>query len=280
MPILGAHISISGGIHLAPQRAKALGCDSMQIFCKNQRMWRTSPLDEEDILDFQKNCETEKIKKICVHTSYLINLGSPDEEKLRKSREAFLIELLRTKALHIPFLIFHPGSHMGDGEDRCLRRIAESLDWVLEHESPGGVKLLLETTAGQGTNVGYRFKHLRDIISSVKYPEHIGACYDICHTFAAGYDIRKRSVYKETFTLFDSAIGLENLYVFHLNDSKRELGARIDRHEHIGKGFIGKEGFRLLLNDRKFENLPMILETPDGEEYYPQNLQTLKKLLE
>lgn len=279
MPYLGAHISISGGIYLAPQRARTLGCDAMQIFSKNQRMWKSAPLNEKDISLFQKNCKKEKIKKVCVHTSYLINLGSPETEKLKKSREGFRLELFRAKILSIPFLIFHPGSHMGDGEKKCLKRISKSLDWVIEHEPQDDVKILLETTAGQGTNVGYRFEHLRDIISYTKYPEKIGVCYDTCHTFAAGYDIRKREDYKKTFKHFNSVIGLEKLFVFHLNDSKKQLGTRIDRHEHIGKGFIGKEGFRLLLNDRRFEKLPMILETPGGDEYYPANLKTLKKLL-
>lgn len=279
MPYLGAHISISGGIYLAPQRARALGCTAMQIFSKNQRIWKSPPLNEKDISLFQKNCEIEKIRMVCVHTSYLINLGSPDKDKLKKSRKSFLVELQRTKALHIPFLVFHPGSHMGDGEDRCLKKIAKSLDWVIENEQPQDVKILLETTAGQGTNVGYRFEHLRDIISYTKYPGHIGVCYDTCHTFAAGYDIRKRETYRNTFKLFDSVIGFEKLFIFHLNDSKKELGTRVDRHEHIGKGFIGEEGFRLLLHDRRFNIFPMILETPGGEENYTQNLKTLKKLL-
>lgn len=278
MPYLGIHVSISGGIHLAPQRARAIGCDAMQIFSKNQRQWKSHPLQKEVISLFKENLKDEKIKIACVHTSYLINLGTPDNEKLKKSREAFLIEVQRTKALDIPFLIFHPGSHLGDGEDKCLKRISKSLDWIIEQESQQNVKILLETTAGQGTNVGYRFEHLRDIISYLKYPEHIGICYDTCHTFAAGYDIRKKNAYRTTFNLFDSVIGLDKLYLFHLNDSKNDLGTRIDRHEHIGDGFIGKEGFRLLLNDSRFRKFPMILETPGGENFYPQNLQTLKKL--
>ncbi len=279
MPYLGAHISISGGIYLAPQRARALGCNTMQIFSKNQRMWKSAPLNNKDIPLFKKNCETEKIKKVSVHTSYLINLGSPDKDKLKKSRDGFLIEIQRTKTLKIPFLIFHPGAHMGDGEDRCLKRIAKNLDWIIEQEQPENLKILLETTAGQGTNVGYRFEHLRDIMAYVKYPGKIGICYDTAHTFAAGYDIRDKDTYKKTFKLFNSVIGIENLFVFHLNDSKKKLGTRVDRHEHIGKGLIGMEGFRLLLNDKRFKIFPMILETPGGEEHYPENLKILKNLL-
>jgi len=279
MSYLGAHISISGGIYRAPERARKLGCDTMQVFTKNQRMWKSKPLSENEISLFNENRITEKIKKISVHASYLINLGSPDKEKLRKSREGFRLELQRVKALSIPFLIFHPGSHMGTGENRCIRKIARSLDWVIEKEPPRDVIILLETTAGQGTNVGYQFKHLRDIISYTKYPGKLGVCYDTCHTFAAGYDIRTRNVYEQTFKLFDKIIGLEKLLVFHLNDSKKGLGERVDRHENIGKGLIGKEAFRLLVNDKRFTDHPMILETPEGEEYYQENLKTLKKLL-
>ncbi|OQX52768.1 MAG: deoxyribonuclease IV [Candidatus Cloacimonas sp. 4484_209] len=279
MPYLGAHISISGGIFLAPQRARALGCDTMQVFTKSQRMWKAGPLKDADIAAFVRNCQEERIVTVVAHTSYLINLGSPDTEKLKKSREGFSVELDRAKKLHIPFLIFHPGSHMGDGESRCIRRIAESLDWIIEHESLDNVIILLETTAGQGTNVGYRFEHLRDIISYSRYSDKLGVCYDTCHTFAAGYDIRNAESYKKTFRLFDTIIGIDKLFVFHLNDSKKELNSRKDRHEHIGIGQIGLAGFKLLLNDKRFKKHPMILETPGGDKYYPENLKKLKSLM-
>jgi deoxyribonuclease-4 len=278
MAYLGAHISIAGGIDLAPARARALDCDVMQIFTKNQRRWKSRPFGEKEISLFHSNIKKNGIKSVCSHTSYLINLGSPDKTQLAKSRIGFLDELKRAKLLHIPFLVIHPGSHKGSGEKKCLEIISQSLDWSIEKQPLRNLKILLETTAGQGTNVGYRFQHLRDIISLTKYPDDIGVCYDTCHTFAAGYDIRKKDIYNETFRTFDKIIGIEKLFVFHLNDSKKELGSKIDRHENIGKGLIGKEPFGFLLKDKRFQNHPMILETPGGEKWYKKNLETLRSL--
>jgi deoxyribonuclease-4 len=279
MPFFGAHISISGGIYNAPLRAQLLDCGSMQIFCKNQRMWRMTPLSDDDISLFVENVQKTRIKIVCVHSSYLINPGAPDRNVLRKSRKSFLQEIKRTGNLRIPYFIIHPGAHLGDGEDNCVRRIAESIDWVVERIDPHTVTILLETTAGQGTQVGYTFEHLRDIISLSHYPESIGICFDTCHSFAAGYDIRNSTSLRRTFADFDKIIGLKKLLVFHLNDSKRDIGSRIDRHEHIGRGKIGLEGFRCLVNEKRFKNLPMIIETPNEKSQDERNLKLLKRLV-
>lgn len=276
MAYLGAHISISGGVELAPERARALDCDVMQIFTKNQRRWKSPPLKDRGISLFQLNIKKYDIKSVCSHTSYLINLGNPDKTKLKKSREGFLDEIKRAKLLGIPFLVIHPGSHLGIGEKKCIEIISRSLDWCIEKQPPENLKILLETTAGQGTNVGYRFQHLRDIMSLTNHTDNVGVCFDTCHTFAAGYDIREKSNYKKTFKSFDEIIGIEKLFVFHLNDSKKKLYSKIDRHENIGKGLIGKKAFSFFMKDKRFKNHPMILETPGGDKWYKKNLKILR----
>jgi deoxyribonuclease-4 len=278
MPYFGFHISIAGGIALAPERAQRLGCDVMQIFSRNQRTWKSSPLSDEEACAFKEHCKTFRIRGVSVHSSYLINPGSHKKEIRKKSQQAFREELGRTSALAIPYYTIHPGSHGGAGEEVCLQRIAEMLDWVLEHEPAKGVRILLETTAGQGTSVGHRFEHLRDILAHTRYRQRIGVCFDTCHVFAAGYDIRTRASLRKVLAEFDTIIGIDTLYLFHLNDSKRALGSRIDRHEHIGKGEIGEAGFAALVRHPRFRSFPMILETPGNGKHDRRNLALLKRL--
>ncbi len=279
MGLLGAHVSIGGGVEKSIQRGEELGCESIQIFSKNQRQWKSAPLSDESTALFRKRFQNSDIRSVVIHDSYLINLASPNTDMLTKSREAFLDEMMRADQLKIPFLVFHPGSHMKTGEEAGLQRIAESLETVLLKQPNGHVQLLLETTSGQGDHLGYCFEHLAKIISLVSQKDRLGVCYDTSHTFESGYDIRTESRYKETFTQFNRIIGLDRLKVFHLNDSKTDLGSRVDRHENIGKGFLGLEPFRFLVNDPRFIDHPMILETPGGDAFYQKNLDLLRSLI-
>ncbi len=279
--LLGAHMSISGGIFMSLERGKSIGCQTIQIFTKNATQWKVKPLTEKDIADYQEHQRETGIRPVVVHDSYLINLASPVHEPHEKSIEAFFIEMERAEQLGIPYLIFHPGGHLGSGEEEGVKRIADSINRVYKRAGGFSLKLLLETTAGQGTNLGYSFEQLAGIIDLVHKKESMGVCYDTCHTFAAGYDIRDKSSYNKTFEEFDRVIGLERLKVFHINDSKKGLGSRIDRHEHIGKGMLGIDAFRLLLNDKRFKDIPMILETPKGKEMKEDimNLKILQGLI-
>ncbi|MCJ7812885.1 deoxyribonuclease IV [bacterium] len=279
MGLLGAHVSMGGGLEKSIQRGEELGCEAIQIFSKNQRQWKASPLSDESAAAFRNAYLDSAIRNVVIHDSYLINLASPNHEILIKSRESFLDEMNRADQLGIPFLVFHPGSHINTNEDTGLRRIGESLEYVLKEQPNGKVRLLLETTSGQGDHLGYCFEHLAKIISLVSRKDRIGICYDTSHTFESGYDIRTKHDYEETFAQFDRVIGLDRLYVFHLNDSKTDLGSRVDRHEHIGKGLLGIESFRFLVNDSRFANHPMILETPGGEAFYKENLDLLRSLV-
>ncbi len=280
MPLLGAHVSISKGVYNAPKRGRDLDCDAIQIFSKNQMQWQAKPFTEDDINKFRENVEKYEIKDVVIHTSYLINIGSPEKEKLKKSQDALIDEFHRADQLGIPYIVLHPGSHMGKGEELGLGIIADSINYILDVTKDSNVMLLLETTAGQGSNLGYRFEHLAYLIDKTEQKERIGVCFDTCHVFAAGYDIRTKDAYEETMKKFDDTIGISNLKVFHLNDSKNDLGTRKDRHEHIGKGYIGIDGFRFLVNDERFNDRPMILETPGGEKYYKENLEVLRSLIE
>jgi len=242
---------------------------------------KAKPLTEEDIKNFKDTLNQTKIESTAVHDSYLINLGNPDDNKWLVSKEAFLIEMQRAESLGIPHLIFHPGAHLEKGNDYCIKRIATALDELHDQTQGFKVKVLIETTAGQGTNVGYTFEQIRDIIDHVSESERLGVCYDTCHTFAAGYDIRDDESYHETFQKLDESLSLDKLEAFHLNDALKPLGSRVDRHEQIGDGEIGLYGFWLLVNDDRFKNLPGYLETPplpNGENSYKKNLKILKKL--
>lgn len=280
MAYLGAHMSIAGGLHLAVERGLAIGCEAIQIFSKNQRQWRAKPLTEEDARTFRDAVKAAGLPAVTIHDSYLINLADPVEETLTKSRAAFVEEMNRAQRLAVPYLIFHPGAHKESGEGAGIRQIAESLDVALVAAEAPDVTLLLECTAGQGTVLGHTFEQLRDIREGVSDPSRVGFCFDTCHLFAAGYDIREAEGYELVMQGADHILGLEHVHAFHLNDSKRELGSHVDRHEAIGDGEIGLESFRFLVNDRRFERVPMLLEVPGGDEEFQANLARLKALRE
>jgi deoxyribonuclease IV len=278
-PVLGAHISVAGGAFNAPARGLQIGCQSIQIFTRNQTQWKSKPLIDEDLVLFHKAVRETGIGPILAHDSYFINLGSPDAAKWKQSREAFDDEIHRAAQLHIDYLVFHPGAHMEAGEEYGLNRIAEALNLALQNCREEKPVLLIESTAGQGTALGYRFEHLASLLEKVEPQGRLGVCLDTCHLFAAGYDIRTPEAYASTLRQFESIVGLQHLKAWHLNDSKKDLGSRVDRHDDIGSGFIGCEGFRNLLKDPKMQGLPMILETPGAEEEHAKNLARLRGLL-
>jgi deoxyribonuclease IV len=278
MPSLGAHVSTSGGVDKAPENGKSLGCEAIQVFTRNQMQWRARPLSDLEIAGFREGLKDCGIQATVSHDSYLINLGSHEPVTLQKSLDAFADEIERCEQLGIPFLVFHPGSHVGAGEAVGLQRIVDSLNAVLNRKPEYKTQVLLENTAGQGSNLGYRFEHLAEILAKTENPDRLGVCLDTCHLFASGYDLRTRSSYEATFHQFDAIVGLGRVKGFHLNDSKKSLGSRVDRHENIGKGQLGLEPFRFLLNDPRFAGLPMLLETPGGDEAYRIDLTTLRSL--
>ncbi len=261
MELLGCHVSVAGGIYRAFERAHDLSCSAMQIFTKNQRRWVSRPLSAYDIDRFS-NTRTAYpgIKSVVAHGSYLTNCASGEGDIIERSIESLLDELNRCEKLHIPCLIIHPGAHKGIGETRGIDNVIGCLTKVLK-QYRGNTALCIETTAGQGTGIGYRFEHVRAIIGGIKEFQ-IGACIDTCHIYSAGYDIRTRKAYEETVELFESIVGLDRLMVLHLNDSKGDIGSRIDRHTHIGKGEIGSNPFGFIMRDKRFEHLPKIIETP------------------
>ncbi|MCG8606138.1 deoxyribonuclease IV [bacterium] len=275
----GAHVSISGGVFNAPQNGKNATCDVVQIFTKNQVQWRVPDLTDEEISRFKSEQERTGVEVVCVHASYLINLGGFDRKKLYLSRSNFVVEMQRAEALRIPYLIVHPGSHVGEGEQAGLDRISESLNYVLDKCPDFKLKILLESTAGQGDNLGYTFEQLAKMRSKVEAEEHVGVCIDTCHVFAAGYELRTKAGYERTMAELDEIVGLEQVGVFHVNDSKKELGSRVDRHDHIGDGEIGLRAFEHLVNDLRFQDVSMIIETPGGAEKHAENLKTLRGLV-
>jgi len=280
-PLLGAHMSIAGGIGNAFIEGKKVNCDAIQIFTKSSRQWASKPYSKEEIEQFHLNRKETGIGAVIAHDSYLLNIGSPDAALRARSIAAFIDELERCEMLGVTNLVAHPGAHVGAGELDGIKTIAKSLDEV--HKAcPGyGVKVTLEITAGQGSNLGYRFEQIGNMIDATRESDHLRVCFDTEHAFAAGYDIRTRDGYERTFGEFDEAIGIELLAAFHLNDSKKEFNSRVDRHEHIGKGFIGIEAFRMLVNDRRFWGLPMCLETPKGPDLKEdrENLELLRSLI-
>ncbi|TSA23775.1 deoxyribonuclease IV [bacterium] len=279
--LLGAHMSIAGGVHTAVERGISTGCTTMQMFVKNNNQWRGKELTDEDISTYKKLLQESSIGPVVVHDTYLINLCATDKEILWKSRAALKDEFDRCERLGVEYLNFHPGSHIGAGEKEGIKRIAESLNTIHDQTLGYGVRSVLETTAGQGTAIGYRFEQLREIIDLVDDAERMAICVDTCHVFAAGYDIATERGYEKTFEDFDAVIGLGRLAAFHVNDSKREFGSRVDRHEHIGKGAIGKTGFRLLMNDDRFRTVPKILETPKGPDMKEDvmNMRVLRSMV-
>jgi deoxyribonuclease-4 len=277
----GAHMSIAGGLHKAFGHGERAGCEALQIFSKNQQQWRAKPLTEAEIVTFKAEHQRCGAWPLVVHDSYLINLASPKDDLWEKSIAAFGEELERCAALGIPYLVTHPGAHTGSGEDIGLQRESEALNRLFDAGTGGDTMVLLETTAGQGSCLGYRFEHLARLIELVEHDERLGICVDTCHLLAAGYDIRTPEAYAATFAEFDGLIGLERIKVFHVNDSQKDLGSRVDRHTHIGEGCVGLEGFRALVNDPRFVGVPMILETPKGDDLAEDiaNLAKLRSLI-
>jgi deoxyribonuclease-4 len=277
MALLGAHMSIAGSLSNAPASGAAIGCEAIQIFSKNQRQWKAKPLSEAEAEGFKRAMEAHSIRAAMVHDSYLINLADPEEAGWKRSVAAFIDEMERCETLGIPLLVFHPGAPKEAGEAFGLKRIAEALDLCLSKAKAERVSPLIENTAGQGSNVGWRFEHLRAILDSLSDPKRVGICIDTCHTFAGGYDIRTQEGWEATLKEFDRVVGLRKIGAFHLNDSKKELNCRVDRHEHIGQGCIGAEPFRALVRDPRFKETPMALETPGEDPDFERNLKLLKR---
>ena len=277
---VGAHVSTAGGVFNAPLNAREIGAKAFALFTKNQRQWRARPLTEEVIGKFRENLKRAGIspEMVLPHDSYLINLGSPDGEKRKKSLEAFVDEVERCYQLGLKYLNFHPGSSLGKvSEEECLKIVAESVNEAISRTKE--VILVIENTAGQGNTVGYRFEHLARIIELVENKERIGVCLDTCHMFAAGYDIRTREAYEKTMKEFDEIVGFKYLKGMHLNDAKSELGSRVDRHHSIGKGNIGLEAFRLIMNDERLNGIPLILETIEPS-IWKEEIELLYSLIE
>ena len=279
MGLLGAHVSIQGGVDLAPERANLLGCDSMQIFTRNQMQWKARAIADDEVERFKENIKKFKIKKTMVHDSYLINLASIDKKTLEMSKEAFSDEIERARRLDVEFLVFHPGSHLGAGETKGMKQISDNLRMILEKAREGKPRVLFESTAGQGSNLGYSFEQLAKMIDYVDMDDRTGVCLDTCHSYAAGYDVVTKEGYESTFKLFDEKIGLKKLFAFHFNDSKGGLGSNLDRHDNIGKGQLGKKAFEHFVNDKRFPEHPMVLETPGGDDGYKKDLKALRSLI-
>ena len=279
--LFGAHQSIAGGIFNAIERGKKATCDTIQMFNKSNNQWRAKKLDPKEIDKFFEAIEATGVTVALSHTSYLINIASPDDALGEKSRLSLLEEMERCNLLKIPNLVMHPGSHVGSGEETGMARIIENINRMFNELNNNDVTLLLESTAGQGSNLGYRFEQLAQMIDGVENKDHMGVCLDTCHIFAAGYPLADPHEYKKTIKQFDDVVGLDLLKVIHINDSKKEFDSRKDRHEHIGKGFIGLEGFRNIVNDRLLKNVPMILETPKGDDLAEdiENLAVLRGLV-
>jgi len=272
MPKWGAHVSIAGGMERAIERARKLDAGALQIFVKSSNRWAARPFAEGEVDRFRAAAtEAGLTGATLAHASYLINLASPDDSLWKRSIEALLVEIERCRALGIPYLVLHPGSHVGSGEDAGLARIGDALDEIFGSDRSrtdvgDPVRVLLEITAGQGSNLGCRFEHLGSILEASAFPDRLAACFDTCHAFAAGFDLRTDEGYASTFESFDRHVGLDRLLAFHLNDSKFPLGSRRDRHEQLGEGEIGPEAFRRLVRDERFQERPMVLETPKGED--------------
>jgi deoxyribonuclease-4 len=282
MPYFGAHLSIAGGYHRALDAAHALGMQSVQLFTKNNNQWAGKPITIDEANLFHTRLSQHGLRFPTAHDSYLINLASPDEALYQKSVAAFLEEVQRADMLGLTYLVMHPGTPTDGDDEAGLARIADALNKVLAQTPKTRVQILLETTAGQGKSLGWRFEHLAAILNAVKPARRLGVCLDTCHVFAAGYELAPARPYRATMRAFDTLIGLERLKCFHLNDSKKPRGCRVDRHEHLGRGCLGLEPFALLVNDRRFRDLPMILETPkengNNDLMDAVNLQILRSL--
>lgn len=279
MKHIGAHVSANAGVENAPINANAIGADAFALFTKNQRRWVSPPLSPKSIQSFKENCDKFNLSPdyILPHDSYLINLGHPEKESLEKSRTAFLDEMTRCEQLGLKMLNFHPGSHLKlISIDQCLALIAESINIALDKTK--GVTAVIENTAGQGSNVGFSFMHLAQIIDKVEDKSRVGVCLDTCHTYSAGYDLKTETGYQATFKEFDDVVGLPFLKAIHLNDTKKEFASRIDRHETLGNGFLGMEFFERIMKDERFDNIPFILETPD-ESRWAEEIEILRNFM-
>jgi deoxyribonuclease IV len=279
--LLGAHMSIAGGVHCAVDRGEALGCTAIQIFTKNASQWHAPPLTEQTVREF-KLARSRTGVLVVAHDAYLINLGSPKQGLLQQSVSALTDELNRAETLEVPYLVMHPGAHTGGGEDQGLKSVIDSLNLVFKRTAGFKVAILIENTAGQGTALGHSFDHLRRILHGSVEPDRIGVCLDTCHAFAAGYDLRTRASYEAVFEEFHRKVGMEGLKVLHVNDSRKGLGQKVDRHEHIGKGMLGLDCFRFIMNDPRFRSVPKLMETPKtlgGRDMDPVNLAILRGLV-
>ncbi len=276
---LGAHQSIAGGIYKSLIRAAQINSNTLQIFTKNSNRWAGKKIEQKDIEKFFQLKEELKIKKIIAHAPYLVNLASSNNNIIEKSLKSLIEDIENCLKLNIKYLVLHPGSHKGEGVNKGIENIAKNLDNILKHFKKDNIKILLETTAGQGHSIGHKLEHLKNIRENMSYYEKIGYCIDTCHIFAAGYDFRTLEKYNKFKNLLLETLGISNIFAIHFNDSKKELGSRVDRHEHIGKGFIGKDGFKFFLNDKDFHKIPFILETPKENNMDEVNLNTLKKLI-
>jgi deoxyribonuclease IV len=278
MKFIGAHVSAAGGVENAPENAQKIGATAFALFTKNQRQWVANPLTDESITAFKTNCLKYSYQphQILPHDSYLINLGHPEKEALQKSRNAFFDEMHRCEQLGLDRLNFHPGSHLNKiSEEQCLANIAESVNLALEKTK--AVTAVIENTAGQGTNVGFSFYQIKKIIDKVEDKSRVGVCIDTCHAYSAGYNIKTKAGFEEVFREFDEVVGFNYLKGIHLNDSKKEFGSKVDRHESLGKGTLGLEVFEYIMNDSRFDNIPLILETPN-DEIWAEEIRLLKSM--
>jgi deoxyribonuclease IV len=280
--LLGAHMSIAGGVHKAIERGCSIKCTAIQIFVKNNMQWFARPLTREEVRAFRNHVQRGELLSIFAHANYLINLAATNPQFLENSIRALSEELIRADQLELPFLVLHPGAHLGAGEEAGLKKIVQSIDHVFEKIPEVRTKIALETTAGQGSCLGHRLEHLAYIIQAVQEPERLCVCLDTAHVFAAGYDISNENATRKTFREFDRVIGRNRLAALHLNDSKTVRGSRVDRHQHIGKGQIGLDAFRFIMTERRFRKIPKVLETPKGKELREDvaNLKTLRRLFE
>jgi len=279
--LLGAHMSISGGAHMAIERARSIDCTVAQMFVKNNMQWFARPLRPEEIRAFLDHPQRGELRSIFAHANYLINLAAKNPRFLENSIRALSEELIRADQLELPFLVLHPGAHLGVGEEAGLEKIVSSINRVFRKIPKINTKIALETTAGQGSCLGHRFEHLAQIIQSTRESERLCVCIDTAHLFAAGYDIGDESGVRRTFREFDRVIGFNRLAAIHVNDSKTARGSRVDRHEHIGKGKIGLDAFRFIMRNRRFRKIPKVLETPKGKELHEdvENMRTLRELV-
>ncbi|HEY9165061.1 MAG TPA: deoxyribonuclease IV [Candidatus Kryptonia bacterium] len=277
--LLGAHMSTAGGLYTAFERADAVGCTAIQIFTKNSNQWKDPELSVDDIKKYLDARNKSKVGIVVSHDSYLINLCAADESILARSRYSFTKEIMRCHALGIDYLVFHPGAHTTRERKEGILLVSESLNEAHESTRNFKVMTLIETTAGQGTTVGSSFEEIAEMISHIKDVSRVGVCLDTCHIFASGYDIRTRETYRATMDKFGEIIGFDKLHAIHLNDAKKPLGSRVDRHEHIGKGEIGKTAFGFIMNDKRFSRIPKLLETPKGEDGYTFDIKNIKTLL-